>query len=150
MGEDDDDDETADSVLPPPPEDDDDDDEASTPAPAAAKKEVATSADEEEEEEEDDENLGTELPEITNEASVYESLLKIAQDRLQALPAPSGGIDWKKAGFIRKPSLACSYLVQVEHEMWTSFIVECKERLANISSSTPATKPQAPEKKRKL
>jgi len=144
--EDEDDDEPADSVLPPPPEDEDEDDASSTPAPAAPKKEVVMSAEEDEDEDEDDDDLGTELPEITNEASVFESLLRIAQNRLQALPAPSGEIDWKKAGFIRKPSLACSYLVQVEHEIWTSFIVECKERLANISSA-PVTKP---EKKRKL
>lgn len=151
--DDDDDDESADAILPPAPEEDDEE-EASTPAKAGSKKEpaVSTEGDDEEdenEEEDDDEDVGTELPEITNEASVYEALLKIAQNRLNDLPEASGDINWKKAGFIRKPSLACSYLVQVENEMWSSFIAECKERLANISSAPP-TASKTSEKKRKL
>lgn len=95
-------------------------------------------------EDDDDEDVDMDmLPEITNEAAVFESLLLIADIKRKELDENKGDasvIDWTKAGVIRKPSLIGAYLKEIESDILNKFIEECKKHVKPQKTETKASK----------
>merc|ERR1711879_287935 len=77
------------------------------------------------------------LPEITNEASVFEALISIANAKLECVAGvDASGINWEKAGILRKPSLIATYLKEIEREIINNFLSSCKKQAEKVSDNT--------------
>ena len=109
---------------------------------------------EEEEEDlpEDDEEAQI-LPEIKNEKEVFQALINIAEQKLEAKKdTDASTIEWEKPGVIRKPTLVSTYLKAIEKDILEKFIAECKKDHSPKTTSTKrklSDAEQPPTKKKK-